>query len=150
MDIQDAWDRFLVDCWIADKGRSMIIMMISFQSDHGCTEVDYSNPFKLKRFPDDIYRGDLDVFGFVARYLPKLSTWLLAHVKNHQINPETKEKIIQAMKSMKLPAKYGGVGQANEARTMYHKTKRQLRARTIGENISISQMRSRHAWNVVK
>ena len=150
MDIQEEWDRFIVDCWIADKSRMMNIMARGFQMDHGVSSEDYSNPLKLKRFPDDDHPGCMDVFQFVAKYLPKVSNWLLAHVKNHKIDPDTKEKIIQAMKPMKLPIKYAGVGRKKDGLVEFRKDHKRYVGGVKGEVISTAKMRGRHAWHVVK
>ena len=150
MNLQEEWDRFLVDCWIADRGRSIRIISIGFQVDHGHKPDDYTNPLKLERFPNDYYRSTLDVFGFIAKYLPKLSNWLLAHVKNHKIDPETKEKIIQAMKPMKLPKRYGGIGQKKDGKHELNHANKEYQATITGNKISIALSRGRHTWRVTK
>lgn len=150
MDLQEEWDRYLIDCWITDRGRNLRIMIVSFQMDHGIPEVTYENPLQLKKYPTNLNLTNLDVFGFIARYFPKVSTWLLAHVKNHQINPETKEKIIQAFLKMKSPVKYGGVGRQLEPKKQFVKNTKQIAANALGYKISKARMRAKHAWNVVK
>lgn len=150
MDLQEEWDRFLIDCWIADRGRKMYIMSRGFQVDHGQSSDNFDNPLKLDRFPDNYYRSNLDVFGFVAKYLPRLSNWLLAHVKNHKINPETKEKIIQAMKTMKLPAEFKGVGQKSDGRKELTVATKEYKSTITGNKISVALSRGRHAWHVTK
>jgi hypothetical protein len=150
MDIQEKWDRFLIDCWLTDRGRNLRIMIVSFQVDNGVTEVSYDNPLELKKYPTNLNLNNLDVFGFIARYFPKVSGWLLAHVKNHKINPETKEKIIQAFLKMKMPVKYGGVGRQLEPKKQFIKNTKQVAANALGYKISKERMRAKHAWHIVK
>ena len=149
MDIQEEWDRFLIDCWITDKGSSMGIMIASFHMDHDIREVRYDNPLGLNKYPT-VHLKNLDVFGFFARYFPKVSSWLLAHVKNHKIDPDTKEKIIQAFLKMKIPSKYGGVGRQLDAKKEFRKDIKQVQANALGYKISKQRMRAKHAWHIVK
>jgi hypothetical protein len=149
MDIQEEWDRFLIERWIVDKGSSMGIIIASFHLDHGIEGARYDNPLDLNKYPA-VNLKHLDIFGFIARYFPKVSTWLLAHVKNHNINPETKEKIIQAFLKMKMPGKHQGVSQKNQAKSELGKDLKEYRRILKSNEISVSQMRSRYDWKTVK
>ncbi len=149
MDIQEEWDRFLIDSWIIDRGRSMGIMIASFHMDHDIREVRYDNPLGIKKYPT-VSLKNLDVFGFIARYFPRVSSWLLAHVKNHQINPETKEKIIQAFLKMKMPVKNGGVGRQLDGKAELMEASKEYQATITGNKISVGLSRGRHAWHVTK
>jgi hypothetical protein len=150
MDIQEKWDRFLIDCWITDRGRNLRIMIVSFQSDNNVSEIRYDNPLELKKYPIHLDLTHLDVFGFIARYFPKVSSWLLAHVKNHKIDADTKEKIIQAFLKMKMPGKYGGIGRQLDAKKEFRKDIKQVQANALGYKISKQRIRAKHAWHITK
>lgn len=126
--LQEKWDYFLVSAWLTNKGIKMSLLTFRFFG-----EKHWENPkaLGLKRVSIEAWENRLDVFGFVAQYIPKLSEWLLSTKKTDTARIG---KILKAMQKLEKVQPKTDAGLASIANKAY-KSKRMATAVTTSNAI---------------
>lgn len=92
--LQEKWDKYLVTAWFANKGARMSLLTFRF---FGHTHWENKRALSIRRVPIESWENRLDVFGYVAQYIPKLSEWLLSTKRTDTVRID---KILVAMQKL--------------------------------------------------
>lgn len=112
-ELQEKWDKMLLDVWMTAKGASMWIVIAQFKESNSLQPNVFLTDLGLKRVPQYKNQNDMDIFGFMALTMPQISNWLIDTKKEDKVRLD---KIYQAMQKVKHvnPMKLKGIVEVKE------------------------------------